>query len=115
MDPQNIPPPQPRSPFPLSLIFVYLFLLLIVGVGGYYLGKNQTQQQNPSIVPTTISSPSPTSFIPSPEPTSTAYKCPQTDYVDCMPVVGDGIKFECTQQYLNWAKLNCPTFKGATY
>ncbi len=48
-------------------------------------------------------------------PTGTAYKCPETDYVDCMPVVGDGIKFECTQQYLNWAKQNCPNFKGAAY
>jgi hypothetical protein len=44
------------------------------------------------------------------------YICPSSPWVDCMPKVGDTTdKTNCSSEYLNWAKLNCPTFKGAAY
>ncbi|TRZ52398.1 hypothetical protein D4R99_02795 [bacterium] len=42
------------------------------------------------------------------------YKCPTGSYVDCMPGPNK-IKPDCTSQYLQWAKANCPGFKGAAY
>ncbi len=43
-----------------------------------------------------------------------AFTCPETEWVDCMPTVDTaGIKFECTQEFLEWAKSNCPGFQGA--
>lgn len=40
-------------------------------------------------------------------------KCPQVDYIDCMP--GTDRKLECNPTYLQWAQENCPGFKGAAY
>jgi len=40
------------------------------------------------------------------------YKCPETEYVDCMPNTFM-MKRECTRGYLQWAQENCPGFKGA--
>ena len=45
---------------------------------------------------------------------STKYVCPENEYVDCM-LGPDKIKLECSPQYLQWAKANCPNFRGATY
>lgn len=42
------------------------------------------------------------------------YKCPNTDYVDCMPGTSNQ-KTECTSSFLQWAKNNCPSFKGVAY
>lgn len=40
------------------------------------------------------------------------YKCPKTEYVGCMPKTFM-MKLECTSSFLQWAKKNCPNFKGA--
>lgn len=49
-----------------------------------------------------------------PTATPNAFTCPKNEWVDCMPGPDNaGIKFECTQDYLTWAKANCPNFKGA--
>jgi len=42
----------------------------------------------------------------------TAYICPKTQYVDCMPGPGPA-KENCSSEYLQWAETNCPNFKGA--
>ena len=42
------------------------------------------------------------------------YKCPTSEYVDCMPGPGAS-KPQCATVFLNWAKQNCPGFKGAAY
>lgn len=47
-----------------------------------------------------------------PTPTPQRYKCPTTDWIDCMPGPGD-VKPQCNPSYLQWAKVNCPDFKGA--
>lgn len=42
------------------------------------------------------------------------YECPKTEYIDCLPgnfMMKDG----CSASYLQWAKKNCPGFKGAAY
>lgn len=39
--------------------------------------------------------------------------CPKTEWVDCMPGPDTGVKWECTSEFLSWAKANCPNFKGA--
>lgn len=44
---------------------------------------------------------------------SASYICPKTEYVDCMPGPNQGVKQECTSEYLTWASTNCPGFKGA--
>lgn len=41
------------------------------------------------------------------------YSCPNNEWVDCMPKVDQPPSFQCEKQYLNWAKINCPNFKGA--
>jgi len=41
------------------------------------------------------------------------YSCPTTDWVDCMPSVDSSIRPQCEQPFLDWAKANCPGFKGA--
>lgn len=47
------------------------------------------------------------------------YTCPKSAWVDCMPGPLEGkttgIKFECTSEFLAWAKANCPGFQGAAY
>ncbi len=48
------------------------------------------------------------------EPSSAAFVCPRSGYVDCEPGPG-GIKLECTTSYLDWAQANCPNFMGAAY
>lgn len=40
-------------------------------------------------------------------------KCPQVDYIDCMP--GTDRKPECNPTYIQWAKENCQGFKGVVY
>lgn len=40
------------------------------------------------------------------------FKCPQSEWVDCMPSPGQQ-KQNCSLDYLDWAKSNCPNFKGA--
>jgi hypothetical protein len=55
------------------------------------------------------------------EPTATPsatitpdYKCPETEWVNCMPPIGIK-KSDCRSEFLQWAKDNCPDFKGAAY
>lgn len=43
------------------------------------------------------------------------YTCPQTAWVDCMPGPMEAIRHECAEEYLSWAKTNCPSFQGAVY
>ncbi len=48
-----------------------------------------------------------------------SYRCPATGWVDCMPGVSNPGESKrgsnCSQEYLSWAKANCPDFKGAAY
>lgn len=41
------------------------------------------------------------------------YTCPAAEWVDCMPGPDTGLRLECTEEYLTWARANCPGFKGA--
>jgi hypothetical protein len=44
------------------------------------------------------------------------YKCPERNYVNCMPGPNNPeLKWECTPEFIQWAEENCPAFKGATY
>lgn len=54
-------------------------------------------------------------YTPTPPASVTGqYSCPDTEWVDCMPGPGDeGIRWECTKEYLAWATENCPGFEGA--
>lgn len=47
-------------------------------------------------------------------PDQTDYLCPETDWVDCMPILGTA-EPQCSPKYLQWAKDNCPNFQGAAY
>lgn len=39
--------------------------------------------------------------------------CPESEWVDCMPGPDSGNKYQCTKEYLSWARGNCPGFRGA--
>jgi len=43
---------------------------------------------------------------------SSEYTCPTTEWVDCEPSP-DGVKPQCSTDYLKWAQTNCPGFQGA--
>ncbi len=45
---------------------------------------------------------------------SSKYTCPQKPWVNCMPGLGPRSP-ACAPEYLQWAKLNCPDFRGASY
>lgn len=47
------------------------------------------------------------------EKNNSGFVCPPGEYVDCMPGPNRGVRFECTAEFLNWSKDNCPGFKGA--
>ncbi len=42
------------------------------------------------------------------------YQCPEDEWVNCMPPISID-KNDCKPQFLQWAKTNCPKFKGAAY
>lgn len=44
-----------------------------------------------------------------------SYICPEGEWISCMPVVEESRKFECEKPYIDWAKANCPNFKGIAY
>lgn len=44
-----------------------------------------------------------------------AYTCPQTEWVNCMPILTPETQKSCTKEYLDWATKNCSNFKGAAY
>lgn len=50
-----------------------------------------------------------TPMAPTPPP---SFVCPDTQWVDCLPSPGES-KPTCQKEYLDWAKVNCPDFKGA--
>lgn len=41
------------------------------------------------------------------------FSCPATDWVDCMPSPDSPVKSQCQPEFLQWAQVNCPNFKGA--
>ncbi len=47
-------------------------------------------------------------------PPPAAFTCPETEWVDCLPGPGP-VKAQCQKEYLDWAKKNCPNFRGAAY
>ena len=42
------------------------------------------------------------------------YLCTDEKWVDCMPPAG-AQKPECSQDFLDWAEINCSDFRGAVY
>lgn len=46
---------------------------------------------------------------------STSYTCPDSEYIDCMPVADGDPDPRCDQVYLDWAMASCPDFLGAAY
>lgn len=46
--------------------------------------------------------------------TPNRYLCPVTEWLDCMPKIGP-VSEKCEPAYIQWAKNNCPNFKGGAY
>lgn len=44
-----------------------------------------------------------------------SFSCPSSKWINCMPIGGQSRKYQCEQPYLDWAKANCPNFKGAAF
>lgn len=43
----------------------------------------------------------------------TSYTCPATEWVDCMPSTDSRPRPQCSREFLDWARANCPGFQGA--
>jgi len=53
-----------------------------------------------------------TAATPMASPAATLYKCPASEYVDCMPILTPEKQAACTPEAMAWYKTNCPNFKG---
>ncbi len=51
-------------------------------------------------------------FLDSSDTTGT-FTCPQSGWVDCMPMLDEAKKKACSQEAMVWYKANCPNFQGA--
>ena len=136
MDPQNLTS-QPQSTIPISLplILAGFILLLLAGVGGFYLGrisnKSNIIPSPPPGKPCSMEAiqcpdgsfagrtgpncefaPCPTQASQSPNQKGTKFVCPQSGWVDCMPILSEEGKKACSQEAVAWYKANCPDFKG---
>lgn len=87
-------------------------LLMYPGVCVTKDGKRFTEAVTPS--------PTPISYKDD-EDNHGVWSCPPTEYINCMPTLPeedfpciDCIDV-CSENYLNWARNNCPGFKGAAY
>jgi hypothetical protein len=52
-------------------------------------------------------------LTPTITPENNIYICPESGWVDCLPQLNAGVKYECTSEALDWYRANCPDFKGA--
>ena len=44
---------------------------------------------------------------------ATKFVCPNQEFVNCMPSPDRQMGAQCSKEFLQWAKENCPNFKGA--
>ena len=72
--------------------------------------ENQTPKTSPA--PTVSPTPSPT-VSPGKKPPK--WTCPQNGYIDCMPIVEPGRRWQCESAYIDWVRTNCASFQGITY
>ncbi len=56
-------------------------------------------------------------ILETPTPRGQQYTCPETEWINCMPMIGDSTErgFSCSKDYILWAQANCSEFKGAAY
>jgi len=101
--------PTSNLEFPVLPFFVLAtaFVLLIFTLSPYY----QAGQVPP---PPPRRGPEPIEWDEGGPTPTTAFVCPEGEYLDCMPGPGP-TKFQCQSEYLNWASKTCPDFKGAAY
>ena len=101
------PPKFQDLQFPLFPIIVLCiaFVLLILSISPYYNRREPifVAYPTPTIIPT---------YTPIDDDTPYKYTCPKTEWIDCMPGPGK-TNPQCQLEFLNWAKENCPNFKGA--
>jgi hypothetical protein len=49
------------------------------------------------------------------EETSPSFICPKNGWINCMPIVTDEAKKNCSKEAVEWYKSNCPNFEGVAY
>lgn len=83
----------------MYMVLIFIFGVLL-GLGGLmaYQEYTATHEYTPS---------------GSPQFPMQTFTCPNTAWVDCMPSPDQPQKIECTEEFLTWAKTNCPGFEGA--
>lgn len=101
---------------------IIILLIVIAAIFVLVILNSAFRDQITLIKNTLFKSPAPTSLpsINSPTPKipsteASAYVCPDTAWVDCMPIIEGPKKSQCEPTYLTWAKQNCPNFQGAAY
>jgi hypothetical protein len=47
-------------------------------------------------------------------PSPSQFLCPKDPWINCMPSI-DGVRNNCSVEYINWAQQNCPGFEGVAY
>lgn len=50
-----------------------------------------------------------------PQEDTSKYQCPETKWIDCMPIIDGSKKSQCETKYLEWVKQNCSEFEGVAY
>lgn len=85
---------------PFSLLAI-AFTILLVTLSKY------TSPQDILVSKLPILSPKPSEFRLS--------DCPVGGWLNCMPVISAERQPTCQKEFINWAKLNCPDFKGVAY
>ncbi len=73
--------------FAVPLIILGIVVFIVIIAGAFYLGKTITQKP-------------------------AGYTCPEREVVSFMAIVGRATPKECKKEFLDWAKVNCPNFKG---
>ncbi len=93
--------------------FLALILFFLLPVFAFFFGLNYQKITDNNLV-NTITPPVEIIISQPAQPNKYKYKCPNTEYVDCMPGTRP-VKKECSSDFLRWAQENCPNFKGGAY
>ncbi len=94
-----------REEQPWLRYLILPFILILFGLFVSYAILAQQKRPAPLPSATVLSTPTPT-------PTSPEFVCPANGWANCMPILNETGKRNCSGKALEWYKLNCPDFKG---
>lgn len=51
-------------------------------------------------------------FEECPSTQASSFTCPKNGWINCMPILTDEAKKNCSKEAVEWYKTNCPNFEG---